>query len=104
MYQLAASCLVSLLFVMSVIAAALAPGKSLAQEENALVPDRPGSGDSPLVVPSGLLLLEAGYNLTQADDQVIHNEPEALLRAGLAPRLEFRIGWVAIALPAREGR
>jgi hypothetical protein len=43
MYQLAASCLVSLLFVMSVIAAALAPGKSLAQEENALVPGRPGS-------------------------------------------------------------
>jgi hypothetical protein len=43
MYQLAASCLVSLLFVMSVIAAALAPGESLAQEEimlclTALVP------------------------------------------------------------------
>ncbi len=45
MYQLAASCLVSLLFIMSVIAAALAPGKSLAQEENALVPDRPGSAE-----------------------------------------------------------
>jgi hypothetical protein len=89
-------------FILTLIAPAIAPAQADAQEQ-ALVPDRPGFGDSPAVVLPGFFLLEAGYNFIQDDGQDTHNAPELLLRAGLTPRLELRIGWDGYMWNGEEG-
>jgi hypothetical protein len=54
-------------------------------------------------VPAGLFLLEAGYNLIQNGSQDTHDARVLLLRAGLNPRLELRIGWDGYMWNGEEG-
>lgn len=95
------------LFVPNMVLAALPSPQVLAQEEvqlpaqteaqaqaaEALVPDRPGFGDSPSTVPAGFFLLEAGYDFTHDGDEYTHDAPVLLFRAGLTPKIEARVGW-----------
>lgn len=81
-----------MLAILTAVVSGCGPRKAAAQDE-ALVPDRPGFGDDPLTVPAGFYLLEAGYNFTRNGSEDTHNAPELLLRAGLTPRLELRVGW-----------
>src|SRR5680860_186907 len=80
-----------------------AQAESEAQATEALVPDRPGFGDSPSTVPAGFFLLEAGYDFTHDGDEDTHEAPVLLFRAGLTPKIEARVGWDGYSSNGTDG-
>jgi hypothetical protein len=65
----------------------------LTQEAPELLTDRPDFTETSVVVPRGSLQLETGFTATDgADGGRILNAPELLLRYGLGPRTELRLG------------
>jgi hypothetical protein len=69
----------------------------------ALVPDRPGFGANPATVPAGFVLLEGGYDFTNASDEDTNDAPVLLFRAGLTPKVELRLGWDGYSSNGVEG-
>ena len=67
-------------------------GSSLRAQD--LSGDRPTFTPSPLVVPKGLLQLEAGYTVADASNVTVHSVGEVLLRIGLTKPIELRVGWL----------
>ncbi|MDN5871332.1 MAG: transporter [Nitrococcus sp.] len=61
--------------------------------EGPIITDRPSFGDATVTVPFGHFLLESGYGFNLDAGEHIHNGPVLLLRAGLVPNLELRLGW-----------
>lgn len=62
-----------------------------------IVTDRPDQTESAVVVPQGLVQIEAGAGVEASDDAGVEEElvqlPATLVRYGLAPGLELRFGW-----------
>lgn len=86
--------------LLSVTAAAADPsaeynflGLRQAPLEGPIITDRPSFGDATVTVPYGHFLLESGYGYAQDGGEHVHNGPVVLLRAGLVPNLELRLGW-----------
>jgi hypothetical protein len=77
-------------------------GLEAAPLDEPLVTDRPDFTESSLVVPLGRLQLEMGYTYTYDDEdgQRVSEQtfPETLLRVGIAPEWELRIGWIGGSL------
>ncbi len=67
------------------------------QSDGPLVSDRPDFTESAVTVPAGRVQLESGYTFTYDREKKVrvrdHTFPEFLLRIGLAPDLELRVGW-----------
>ena len=65
--------------------------------ERPFAPDRPRFRSSVGVVPVGRFALQAGVNFTFDDESGVEvktlSGPEFLLRTGIVPRLEGRVGW-----------
>ncbi|MDN5849509.1 MAG: transporter [Nitrococcus sp.] len=61
--------------------------------EGPIITDRPSFGDATVTVPYGRFLLESGYGYNQDGAEHVHNGAVLLLRAGLVPNLELRLGW-----------
>ena len=57
-----------------------------------LVTDRPDFTESAVTVPPGDIQFESGYTLTRTDNTDEHALGEVLLRIGIVPRLEARVG------------
>lgn len=68
-----------------------------------LVTDRPDFTESALTVGPGRLQVEGGYTFTKQDLQSNHSVGELLLRLGLIPRLEARLGLNPLSVIARPG-
>ena len=79
------------------------PKPNRKRKTEALVPDRPGFGDSPSTVPAGFFLLEAGYDFTHDGDEDTHEAPVLLFRAGLTPKIEARVGWDGYSSNGTDG-
>lgn len=86
------------LFARLALAAAgwLAAGGLAAQGTPPLVTDRPDQTESTGAVPPGFVQFELGWTVGESSDATervtAHTLPEALLRIGLLPRLEGRVG------------
>lgn len=81
----------------AIVALALLIGAGgVAQEPGPLVTDRPDETESTGVVASGFIQLEVGWTVTEASDEIAasrtHTLPEGLVRIGVFPRLEARVG------------
>ncbi len=67
-----------------------------AQDAPPLVTDRPDQTESTAVVSPGFAQLELGWTVSEASDGVeevrAHTLPEALVRIGVLPRVELRVG------------
>ena len=76
------------------VLAALAASPCWAQDSGKvpLVTDRPDFTESALSVLPGVVQLEAGYTLTRIDGLNSHSLGEVLLRIGVLPRTEVRVG------------
>jgi hypothetical protein len=57
-----------------------------------IVTDRPDFTESTATVPQGRVQIEAGYTLLKIDDATEHQIGEGLLRLGIIPGLEARVG------------
>lgn len=72
-----------------------------AEPPGPLVTDRPDATESTETVPRGRVQFESGYTFTYDREGSTrsrsHAAPEALLRIGLADRLELRLGWEGYA-------
>lgn len=85
-------------FLLTLVIAGLpfVTGLAFAQEETAINAQRPGFSASPISLAPGLWQIEGGYQYTgglsgvDADNQTL---PLALLRYGLADRVELQFGW-----------
>jgi hypothetical protein len=71
------------------IALAAAPCSA---QDGALVTDRPDFTESALSVLPGVVQVEAGYTWTRNDGVDVHSLGEVLLRIGVLPRAEVRVG------------
>ncbi len=69
------------------------PSWSTAQTPGPLVTDRPDQTESTAIVPPGYVQLELGNLLAGADSTEMLTIAPALLRIGVAPRVEARIGF-----------
>ena len=69
------------------LAAATAPAKA-----QTIITDRPDFTESTATVPQGRFQLEAGYTYSTVGDLTAHEIGEGLIRYGLIPGLELRIG------------
>lgn len=76
-------------------------------QEGAISAERPGFSLSPIALAPSVLQVEGGYQYTRdsgsvdADD---HTLPLALLRVGLAERLELQLSWAGISRTEIDGR
>jgi hypothetical protein len=65
-----------------------------------LVTDRPDRTESSVVVPAGTVQLEAGWARTEdreaGAEAVLTEVPATLVRIGMHPRWELRIGWAGL--------
>ena len=80
---------------------AFAPDASAQELDAPLVTDRPDFTESAVAVPAGRVQLEAGATFASADDVDEQEVGEALLRIGVAPRVEVRVGipsWARVDL------
>jgi len=71
-----------------------------------LITDRPDFTESPVAVAPGLFQLEGGYTFSKDAGEDTHTLGEILLRIGILPRLEARIGlnsFVVSTEPAEPG-
>jgi len=74
------------------------PAEQSAATEQAAAPpsviatDRPSFTDSSVVVPRGSLQFEDGFTETSAAEQQVYDFPETLVRYGLTPKTELRLG------------
>ena len=77
-----------------VVAPALAPAPCDGQQAatSPLVTERPSFAESALAVALGAVQLEVGYTLTRNDVVDAHTLGEALIRIGILPRVELRLG------------
>lgn len=77
----------------------LALGSDLAAQE--LITDRPDQTESAVTVPEGSWQIEIGWTFTHdmegRTQQETHEAPGTLLRIGLSPRWELRVGWAGLA-------
>lgn len=73
-----------------------------ANEVVPLVTDRPDFTESAATVAPGRFQLEAGYTFSRSGEAHLHELGEALLRAGVANRVELRLGVPTLTL-AEEG-
>ncbi len=87
----------------SLLALALAAAPAaLAQEDDPLVTDRPDFTESAVTVAPGRVQVEAGATHTESGDAESQEIGEILVRIGLAPRLELRLGlgsWARVEEP-----
>lgn len=78
------------------VVVALGPAGLTAQqaedEPRPLVGDRPDFTESAVAVSPGRVQVEAGYTFTRAGEDRVHDLGEALVRVGVVPRAELRIG------------
>ncbi|MEE8348129.1 MAG: transporter, partial [Acidobacteriota bacterium] len=58
-----------------------------------LVTDRPDQTESSIVVPPGYFQLETGWGVTRNGEKNNHQFPTTLLRIGMIPSVELRIGF-----------
>ncbi len=82
--------------------ALLASPAALAQDDDPLVSDRPDFTESAVTVAPGRVQVEAGATHTEADGAECQTIGEALVRIGLLPRLERRLGlgsWARVDEP-----
>lgn len=81
-------------FAVLALGAVTATGQEPAEE---LVTDRPDQTESAEVVPPGRVQVEVGWLLTREDERGVRTEtvevPGTLVRTGLLPGLELRLGW-----------
>lgn len=63
-----------------------------ARAQAPLITDRPDFTESAVTVPQADVQLESGYTFTRAGDADEHALGEILLRIGVAPRIEARVG------------
>jgi hypothetical protein len=68
-----------------------------------IVTDRPDFTESSEIVPSGLLQLESGGTYSRDGDERAGSLGEALIRVGLAPRAELRVGLNSYAFSQVSG-
>ncbi len=68
------------------------PAPTTRGEEAPLITDRPDFTESPVAVAPGLFQLEGGYTFSRDAGEDTHTLGEILLRIGILPRLEARIG------------
>lgn len=82
------------------------PAPTTRREEPPLITDRPDFTESPIAVAPGLFQLEGGYTFSRDAGEDTHTLGEILLRIGILPRLEARIGlnsFVVSTEPGEEG-
>jgi hypothetical protein len=73
------------------VALAVPPG---VQAQNEIATDRPDFTETSLSIPRGKLQIETGFSLEREDvDLDAKNGPELLVRFGVLPRTELRIGY-----------
>lgn len=73
---------------------------SHAQENETIIAERPGFSSSPVTLAPGMLQVETGYQYTHEGgslDVDDHTLPLALLRIGLAERLELQLSWAGLS-------
>jgi hypothetical protein len=69
-------------------------GQETGAEEPELLTDRPDFTETSFAVPAGSLQFESGFTYTNgADGERGFNAPEILLRYGIRPRTELRLGF-----------
>lgn len=83
----------------SALTLACVPASARAQSAaEPLVTDRPDFTESAAVIPLGRYQLETGYTATRERGATEHAIGELLVRAGLAQRLELRVGFASVVV------
>jgi hypothetical protein len=92
---------------LSVAALLTAVGSPVAAQapagQDPLIGDRPDHTESPATVFPGRVQVEAGYTLEREGEDTKHVLGEAVVRFGLVPRLEFRLGFPSVELNRESG-
>lgn len=88
------------LFILSI--ALLFGASAFAQEEVEFTADRPGASTGPSVVAHGVIQLEQGIQYDGTDGLGTYTFSNTLLRYGLFPNMEIRLGGDAFLYPSDE--
>ncbi len=88
------------------LVASLVPAMAAAQDAAPISAERPGFSSSPTTLSPSMLQVETGYQYTRdgGGDFSDHTLPLALIRVGLAERLELQLSWAGISWTEVGGR